>query len=50
MQRKHILFTGTQELSLIILFKIYSYYDIAVSVQFSDIFVKGTYAHQSSKL
>ena len=45
MERKHILFTGTQKLSLIILFKIYSYYDIQDSVRFSDILVKGANAN-----
>ena len=45
MQRKYILFTGTQELSLIILFKIYSYCDIQVSARFSEMLFKGTYAH-----
>ena len=45
MQRKYILFTETRELSLIISLKIYSYYNIQVSVHFSDLLVKGTYAH-----
>ena len=40
MQRKYILFTGTQELSHIILFKIYSYYDIQTSARFSDLLIK----------
>ena len=40
MQRKYILCTRTQELSLIILFKICSYYDIQISAHFSDILVK----------
>ena len=42
MQIKYILCTGTQELSLIILLKIYNYYDIQVSARFSDILVKYT--------
>ena len=49
MQRKYIFFTGTQGLSLI-LFKIYSYYDTQIVARFTDILVKGPYAHQWPKL
>ena len=45
MERKHTLFPGTQELPLITLFKIYSYYDIQDSVRFSDILVEGVNAN-----